>query len=152
MQPLQKLREYLVAIWQADRPTMPSSTPDRPADNDYSPEALAVRMERIEVELAALQETSRGTKKAVWGTWFYSEIISPILAVGVIIFVVYMGMQYIETNYLGGISIVDKVGAFLETLPRMVPEHLENPTATENLVIPESPVPETPNPETINAQ
>ena len=66
---LQKLCERVIEICQADRVGTSVATP---ADNDYSPEALAKRMERIEASLAALQVSSRGTRKAVWGTWFYS--------------------------------------------------------------------------------
>ena len=75
---------------------------------------IAGRLSKIEAQLSDLQREVVKSRRTVWRTWFYSEIISPLIAVGVLLGAIYFGVTYIEDRFLGGASIFEEVQKVLK--------------------------------------
>ena len=74
------------------------------------------RLARLEQQVAELRKDIRRTRRTVWRTWFYTEVISPLIALGLIVGAIYYGITYIEENFLGGASILDEAQQVIKRL------------------------------------
>lgn len=76
---------------------------------------VADRLTEIEKQLAALHKAVQGTRRTIWRTWFYSEVVSPLIAILVLVGAIYFGVTYIEDRFLGGASIFSEVQRILDS-------------------------------------
>ena len=76
---------------------------------------VADRLAEIEKQLAALHKAVQGTRRTIWRTWFFSEVVSPLIAILVLVGAIYFGVTYIEDRFLGGASIFAEVQRILDS-------------------------------------
>ena len=83
--------------------------------NNRQSNDISARLSEVEAQLNSLQREVRHTRKTVWRTWFFSEIISPLIALVVLLGAIYFGVTYVEDRFLGGASIFEEVQKVLDS-------------------------------------
>lgn len=82
-------------------------------ENNQS-QQLSDRLSKIESQMDGLRREMVRTRRTVRRTWFYTEFISPLIALAILVGGIYFGVSYVEEHFLGGVSIVDEVQGLLD--------------------------------------
>ena len=75
---------------------------------------LSNRLSTIESQIDDLRREVIRTRHTVRRTWFFSEFVSPLIALAVFVGAVYLGIRYVEDRFLGGASIVSEIQKVLD--------------------------------------